>query len=59
MWVPKNAALSRERRLFEDRRLLEEIRYSQRPEMYKTLRTCSFKGKWKNLNSFNHENALF
>ena len=27
MWIPKGAALTRGRRLFEARRLLEEIRY--------------------------------
>ena len=28
MWIPKGAALIRERGLFEARRLLEEIRYA-------------------------------
>ena len=27
MWTPKGAALIRGRRLFEDQRLLEEVRY--------------------------------
>ena len=37
MWIPKSVALIRGRRLFEARRLLEEIRYHKNKSLRKVL----------------------